>query len=64
MNFCVLADFLVTDGGAPGVFSLSFENNILDSGCDFGMLTCGRSLGGDFDLGIGVEVKGTGEAGL
>ena len=32
INFWGFVDFLMIDGGAPGVFSLIFENNILDRG--------------------------------
>jgi hypothetical protein len=50
------------DGGAPEVFSLSFENNILERGWDFGMWTWGRSdLGGEIELELDVEVRGVGE---
>ena len=49
------------DGGAPGVFSLSLENNILERGWDFGMWTCGRSdLGGETEFEVEVEVRGVG----
>jgi len=49
------------DGGAPGVFSLSLENSILERGWDFGMWTCGRSdLGGETEFEVEVEVRGVG----
>ena len=50
------------DGGAPGVFSLSLENSILERGWDFGMWTWGRSdLGGEIEFEVEVEVRGVGE---
>jgi hypothetical protein len=67
INFCGLADFLVIEGGALGVFSLSLEKSILERGCDFGILIWGRSdLVGEVDLEVEADtgVMGAGEAGL
>jgi hypothetical protein len=49
------------EGGAPGVFSLSLENNILERGWDFGMWTWGRSdLGREIEFEVEVDVRGVG----
>jgi hypothetical protein len=61
INFWGSAGFLMIEGGAPGVFSLSLENNILERGWDFGMWTCGRSdLGGEIEFDVDVDVRGAG----
>jgi hypothetical protein len=61
INFWGFAGFLMIEGGAPGVFSLSLENNIRERGWDFGMWTWGRSdLGGEFEFEVEVDVRGVG----
>jgi hypothetical protein len=42
INFWGLDDFLTGTGPPRVLLSLSFENNILERGCDLGILTWGR----------------------